>query len=1302
MKKTILLSTLLVLFWFGWISSATTTITHYTGNISYTLNGNETYTWVWTITITDEVTTITMLDRNLWATKAWTGCKRESCSFDDMQWYHFQWWNNYGFDSNNANITNLQNSQVSGHLVSSWYINWFFHYWYWFSNWIDDDDKIDMRWWSISDNTFNVNEETWKVTNALERQWPCPEWFHVPSYWEWQKVLAMVNSNYDSVHNDLLIPLWWFRSSRDHYLTNLGTWAYVWTSSPSFYSGPGSRSLQLTGWYNSAVILANRGSGRSVRCFYNEYESYPIEKTKITSIDISGVTNPILWQHAVTSWLTVTTNPANSIDLWAASWTTVWEPFTWWADRTGIQCHVGDAGCTTFSATQNWNKYYLRLIFTPKDWYEMADNYTVTTNWVGEIETWYDTVYGFKTIKINYSPSEIPPSTIENIIITWITAPIVWETPTTGWIASLTEWLTVVDSNIYRNYYSEPNFWTFMLWEKYQIYIPFTLSDWYEISPNCSVTFNWQKGIITESLQRIEFKFVATAAIDPNTTVTHYPSEYVDVRYTLNDFEYSAGVITVKNWTDAITILDRNLWATAAGTGCKWQWMNCLDDQTYWYHFQWWNNYWFSINWTIITNPTQVDASDYWPGTNNGYYSGSTFINVSTGWDSSDNWNLRWWTTSDDNFNLDDGTWKVTNASERQWPCPQGFHVPSYWELKKISNILWDNQTEIHNKLLIPLAGYRDKSNASVDHDDFSKYANLWSSSPSSSSNRSLGVSLSEYNVDRMERSDDIRSQWFSVRCFYDKYEIYCPNYQHTEDNMTCTGNSKQVECDSSLEIPVNATYDIKNVTVTWDKENNRRNSPEKCSFTCNDGYFWSDCNTKIIHKNSNISYKLNEDKDFVAGTVTITDWTDTITMLDRNLWATAAGTGCEDWHWWRDESTLCSSDNTYWYHFQWWNNYAFNPTDKSITDNSVDVNTSWAARSDDYRSTFIKSDTGHWFDYWEDSIENSPNHENLWWWSGDYNDINWWYWLNNENRRWPCPEGFHVPSIWEWNKLLSMITWTNNEKLSVLHNDLLIPFAGWWDATNATPQDLGNVAGLWSSSSNSATDHFIIGLNLIINDYADYTYGPHWYGASVRCFYDKYEEYPDEHKQSGWYSWWGWIAKTDTTDEDSSAESENDIQDNSDEFQQAYKFAYKNWITTMDTIDKADMEGPLTRIAMAKMLSNYAINILGKKPANVVVPNFPDITAELDEEYNFWVTLAYQLWIMGINIDKFRPFDDVTRAEFVTALSRMLFSTPDGDPYYVTHIKKLKEEWIITNDNPDMQELRWYVMIMLMRSAKN
>jgi hypothetical protein len=54
-----------------------------------------------------------------------------------------------------------------------------------------------------------------------------------------------------------------------------------------------------------------------------------------------------------------------------------------------------------------------------------------------------------------------------------------------------------------------------------------------------------------------------------------------------------------------------------------------------------------------------------------------------------------------------------------------------------------------------------------------------------------------------------------------------------------------------------------------------------------------------------------------------------------------------------------------------------------------------------------------------------------------------------------------------------------------------------------------------------------------------------------------------------------------------------------------------------MDAIEKADMNGGLTRIAMAKMLSQYAINILGKIPDTSKTPDFKDVPAQLDADYN-------------------------------------------------------------------------------------
>ena len=124
-----------------------------------------------------------------------------------------------------------------------------------------------------------------------------------------------------------------------------------------------------------------------------------------------------------------------------------------------------------------------------------------------------------------------------------------------------------------------------------------------------------------------------------------------------------------------------------------------------------------------------------------------------------------------------------------------------------------------------------------------------------------------------------------------------------------------------------------------------------------------------------------------------------------------------------------------------------------------------------------------------------------------------------------------------------------------------------------------------------------------------------------------------------------------------------------------------------MPTIQDAKMNQKLTRIQMAKMLSQYA-------------------TEKMNSDYDNWVSLAYQLWIMWINMknNKFRPNDEVTRGEFATALSRLLFNTQDWawkTKYYEPHIAKLLNEWIITNPDPRMKELRGYVMIMLMRSAK-
>ena len=118
-------------------------------------------------------------------------------------------------------------------------------------------------------------------------------------------------------------------------------------------------------------------------------------------------------------------------------------------------------------------------------------------------------------------------------------------------------------------------------------------------------------------------------------------------------------------WLFTITLMDRNLWATII-----WVWSD-TDEESYWYYYQWWNNHPFSCHKenNQYTNE-RVDASWYWP---NNRFIWNKFIKWSNDWSTVSNNNLWWWEWDSEENEYNDG-W------DRQWPCPDGYHVPSVWE----------------------------------------------------------------------------------------------------------------------------------------------------------------------------------------------------------------------------------------------------------------------------------------------------------------------------------------------------------------------------------------------------------------------------------------------------------------------------------------------------------------------------------------------------------------------------------------------------------------------------------------------
>ena len=96
-------------------------------------------------------------------------------------------------------------------------------------------------------------------------------------------------------------------------------------------------------------------------------------------------------------------------------------------------------------------------------------------------------------------------------------------------------------------------------------------------------------------------------------------------------------------------------------------------------------------------------------------------------------------------------------------------------------------------------------------------------------------------------------------------------------------------------------------------------------------------------------------------------------------------------------------------------------------------------------------------------------------------------------------------------------------------------------------------------------------------------------------------------------------------------------------------------------------------------------------------------------QEIKEYAEKACALWVMWINTNIFDPNWEVTRAQFWTTLSRILwwdkYNVEDTSniPYYEKHLKALKDNKILgTTENPEkIIELRKWIWMMLRRTKE-
>ncbi len=156
-----------------------------------------------------------------------------------------------------------------------------------------------------------------------------------------------------------------------------------------------------------------------------------------------------------------------------------------------------------------------------------------------------------------------------------------------------------------------------------------------------------------------------------------------------------------------------------------------------------------------------------------------------------------------------------------------------------------------------------------------------------------------------------------------------------------------------------------------------------------------------------------------------------------------------------------------------------------------------------------------------------------------------------------------------------------------------------------------------------------------------------------------------------------------------------------------AYQWAYEHNVTTMVTLRDANPEWVVTRGHLAKMVVNYATNVLGQKIPEKIPSEcrWNDYRSDWEsQEIKDYAVKACALWLMWLNMKKFQPKVWVSRAQFGTIMSRLLWwkKYAGWTPYYRNHLNALKKNGIMTQiGNPEGRtELRQWVWLMLMRAG--
>ena len=1215
--------------WWTWSNGTTANANVY---ITQWSTWNRTYNAVWWsfedidayfISSTWAVSNITLMDRNMWASN-------DDISSTGSYWYHYQWWNNYGFSQSLDKTVNPEGFSTGRATYDDYwptnpYNSPIFRWWNSMEDyWNTSDDHYDNLWWWIGDAQAN---NWWLDTNnPTDRQWPCPEWYHVPSAWEWWLLVKYYGDIYTTpvalnVSNWLYyftdtdassgfrgsfhIPFAGYRNYGTASPYFQGSYGDYWSSSPYEIDSPKlAHNLNLS----SSIVYANgysrRALGQSVRCFSNDY--------LFTQPSMTINTNWWTGWMVLVEWNTIKSYTAPKKDKYVFKWwySTPWfitwsEIIIWSTAPANLYAKWEPSKDIILEATVESSDNLLSIYkyfnnaYTINWWdgspvetasagnthtYSGAWTYTITLSLTGWASRWTFTGANYPLI-----PND------EITMITWLKITYMpsladWfgDSATNPWnnffrnfnyywaLTSLPEWsfdtshITTVGDYFFYRFNKESEALTSLPEWSFDISNITTVGDYFfaEFNDRWSLTslpnnsFNTSKittvgeyffkGFnsewLLESLPTGSFRF-ATWLTAINSYGFFSSFNYSWALTSLPDGSFDTSHITTVG--DYDFFFSFNAYGSLTSLP-EWSFdiSNITEAQTARYFFSQ-----FNFHWALTSLPdNSFRFSTLLTGVGADFFSLFNSYGALTSlpeWSFDTSHITTAWSNFFEEFNYN---WALTNlpnsfklnsaANENRWYWGS-FNSPNYTINRKVSDLVsWvtvpssdmntfsDNQPwrcGVHANWLVTTADA-----CSISYDDGvwwtweikynadTTWVVAWSGISVPTRN---GYTFKWWYDASWNRVNEVLFPDMDGQTLYAEWnEVYIITY-----NLNWWAESRTNPTTYTVE---SWTFWLYQPTKTWAMflwwTGSNGNTPN-ANIYITQWSTWNRTYNAVWWTYENIEVYYLSDTWIVSS----------ITLMDRNMWA---------------NTDDISSTWSYWFHYQWWNNQWFSndgkrynaPISDYITENSTDVKVKWNSSYDNshYANPMFVISSDEPYDYWLDSVENSGNHLNLWW-GGDDSAANQW-WLstitaeNITNRQWPCPAGYHVPSAWElnkvltyrynsekeWNRTMEDLNWEENiEWFSGFMEIFNIPYAGGRDYENGKYLNYTRslFAALWSSSSYWNSNPYAISLYMEKYDKSIYLVEDEYRanGDSIRCFSDSYiSNQPSITIDAAWWTW--------------------------------------------------------------------------------------------------------------------------------------------------------------------------------------